>query len=243
MFSSLSTKYLEVYQSHTTQVANTNAPALRDLGAVIGKSLSEEGVLHVFGSGHSGIIAQEVVHRAGGLVPASAIVDPSGGWAETIPGYGEKLFQRYAWQFGFRPGEVVIVISNSGKNPSPIEVALGAKDAGGTVAAITSLEMSQGRESEHPSGKRLFEIADHVLDNHCPPGDAALEVEGTPVKTSPLSTISGCLLLNLVVTEAIAWMSAAGVEIPLLRSGNMPGGKDHNAKLSRKYQGRLSRPI
>ncbi len=241
--SGLSKRYLTACDQLVEETVATNATALSAVGKAIGQSLAQGGVLHVFGSGHSGIVAREIVHRAGGLVPVSTIVDPGGGWAEVVPGYGEKLFQRYAWQFGFEPGEVAIVISNSGKNPSPLEVALGAKAADGIVVGVTSLPMSETTESEHTSGKRLFEIADHVLDNRTPPGDAALPVGNTGLKTAPLSTVSGCLLLNLAVLEAIAWMENAGYEPPLLRSANLPGGREHNDRLSAKYRSRLSRPI
>lgn len=242
-FSGLSGRYLSAYHDIVETVCAANASTLRAVGTAIGRSLANGGVLHVFGSGHSGIIAQEIVHRAGGLAPVSAIADPTGGWAEIVPGYGEKLFQRYAWNFGFQKDEVAIIISNSGKNPSPLEVALAAKNAGGTVVGVTSLRMSQTAVCAHGSGKRLFEIADHVLDNHTPPGDAALPVGESGHKTAPLSTVSGCLLLNLTVLEAIAWMESAGFEPPLLRSANLPGGREYNERLSEKYRGRLSRPI
>lgn len=242
-FSDLSGRYLAAYHRIVEEACAANASTLRAVGEVVGRSLANGGILHVFGSGHSGIIAQEIVHRAGGLAPVSAIADPTGGWAEIVPGYGEKLFQRHARNFGFQKGEVVIVISNSGKNPSPLEVAMAAKNAGCTIVGVTSLRMSQSAVSAHASGKRLFEIADHVLDNHTPPGDAALPVGDSGHKTAPLSTVSGCLLLNLAVLEAIAWMESAGFEPPLLRSANIPGGREYNEQLSEKYRGRLSRPI
>ena len=225
------------------QVWKANQRTLRRAGAAIGASLADAGVLHTFGSGHSAILARELVHRAGGLVPVSAITDPTGGWPEKIPGYGERLFARYVEQYGFRPGEVAIVISNSGRNPSPIEVALAAKAAGGTVIAVTGLPMSRAVTSLHPSGKRLFEAADLVLDTLGERGDAVLPVPGHPVKTGPMSSVSGVLLLNLLACETIDWMVANGHPPPLLRSANLEGGPEYNATLARRYQGRLCRPL
>jgi len=240
---SLVERYLEIHDKLVKEVAAVNAGAIAEAAVAIGESLGRGGVLHVFGSGHSGIIAQEIVHRAGGLVPVSAITDPTGGWSENIVGYGSKLLQRYRWTYGIEADEVVIVISNSGKNPGPIEVALGAKDAGARVIGVTSMPMSADVSSAHPCGKRLFEIADIVLDNRCVTGDATLDVPGQPARTAPMSTVSGCLLLNLLVVATIEYMAAQGYEIPLLRSGNLPGGKEFNDRISERYRKRLSRPI
>lgn len=225
------------------RVRDANAESLPAAGAAIGRSLAAGGVLHMFGSGHSAILARELVHRAGGLVPVSAIADPTGGWPEKIPGYGARLFGRYVEQFSYAAGDVTIVISNSGRNPSPIEVALAAREAGGTVVAVTGLPMSTQASSLHPSGKRLFEVADHVLDTLGVSGDAVLEVPGEPVKTGPMSSVSGVLLLNLVALAAIDWMVAHGHRPPLLRSANVEGGTEYNATLLAQYQGRLCRPL
>ncbi|MFP4283268.1 MAG: sugar isomerase domain-containing protein [Opitutales bacterium] len=225
------------------RVREGNRETLQAAGAAIGESLAQGGVLHTFGSGHSAILARELVHRAGGLVPVSSIADPTGGWPEKVPGYGERLFARYAEQFGFEAGEVVVIISNSGRNPSPIEVALGARERGGRVVAVTGLPMSSEVTSLHPSGKRLFEVADDVLDTLGESGDAVLEVPGQPVRTGPLSSVSGVLLLNLLALEAIDWMVAHGHTPPLLRSANVEGGAEYNSGLSRRYRGRLCRPL
>src|SRR5208282_5042164 len=100
------------------------------------------GVVHTFGSGHSEIISREIIGRAGGLVCVTGIVDPTGGFAENLPGYGGILAARHDRQYRMDPGETVIVVSNSGKNASPIEVALYAKAKGLTVAALTCVAMS-----------------------------------------------------------------------------------------------------
>src|SRR5664279_561648 len=104
-----------------------NASVLKKLGAIIGESVAKGGVLHTFGSGHSEIISREIIGRAGGLVCVSGIFDPTGGFTENMVGYGTKLAERYDRAHGLLSGETIIVISNSGKNSSHIEVALSAK--------------------------------------------------------------------------------------------------------------------
>jgi uncharacterized phosphosugar-binding protein len=225
------------------RVRTANADHIAAAGAAIGASLANGGVLHTFGSGHSAILARELVHRAGGLVPVSAIADPTGGWPEKVPGYGSALFKRYVEAYGFEQGEVAIVISNSGRNPSPIEVALAAKARGGKVIAVTGLPMSSRTTSLHPSGQRLFEAADFILDTLGETGDAVLPVPGEELKTGPMSSVSGVLLLNLVGLAAIDWMVANGHRPPLLQSANTDGGSERNATLSAQYRGRLCRPL
>jgi uncharacterized phosphosugar-binding protein len=243
MSGSLAEAFFDHALSLQHRVREANRESLPRAGAAIGASLAEGGVLHLFGSGHSAILARELVHRAGGLVPVSAIADPTGGWPEKIPGYGARLFARYVEQYGFRPGDAVVVISNSGRNPSPIEVALAAREAGGRVIAVTGLPMSIATTSLHPSGQRLFEVADDVLDTLGVSGDAVLAVPGEAVKTGPMSSVSGVLLLNLLALEAVDWMLAEGHRPPLLRSANVEGGAEYNATLLARYQGRLCRPL
>lgn len=103
---------------------DTNAPAIAQAAPVIGRSIAAGGVVHTFGSGHSELISREIIGRAGGLVCVTGIIDPTGGFIENLPGYGERLVSRYDRQYQLLPGETVIVISNSGKNASPIDVAL-----------------------------------------------------------------------------------------------------------------------
>lgn len=241
--SRLSAQFYENALSLQRRVREANQKVLADAGTLIGKSIAEGGVLHTFGSGHSSILARELVHRAGGLAPVSNIADPTGGWPEKIVGYGQRLFQRYREQFGFEPGEVAIVISNSGKNPSPIEIALEVKKAGGSVIAVTGLPMSSQVASGHPSGKRLFEVSDYVLDTLGETGDAVIEVPGHVQKTGPMSSVSGVLLLNLLVLESIRWLIDQGHTPPILQSANTPGGSEFNAELARRYRGRLCRPL
>jgi len=219
-----------------------NAPVLRALAPVIGQSLGGGGMLHVFGSGHSEVVAREIIGRAGGLVCVNGVVDPTGGFIENLVGYGTELAGRYDRQYQFLPGETLIVISNSGKNSSPLEVALYAKAKGLHLVGLTSVAMSSVATTVHPGGKNLHEIADHVLDNLGVPGDTLVDL-GDGLMSGPTSTLVGAMLLNLLMLEVMAWMKANGHPRPVLRSQNLPGAIAHNRKVGEAYKHRLSRPL
>ena len=240
---SLSQSFFETSQSLQAEVQRKNASTLKACGKRIAASIAQDGVLHTFGSGHSQILACEIERRAGGLVPVSSIHDPADGWPEQIPGYGARLFQRYAYQYAVRSNDVVLVISNSGRNASPIEVALEAKKAGLDVVVLTSLEMSKATTSRHPSGKKLYEIGDYVLDNAGVPGDAAIDAPGFAYKVGPTSTMSGALILNLMAMEIIENLITMGITPPTYVSQNADGGAEHNEALAQKYRHRIRRPI
>lgn len=240
---SLARKFFETATQLQASVFQQNADVLKSAGDLIAESIAADGVLHTFGSGHSQILAAEIERRAGGLVPVSSIHDPADGWPEQIPGYGARLFQRYAYQFAVRPGDVVLVISNSGRNASPIEVALEAKAADLKVIALTSLNMSKATTSRHPSGKKLYQLADLVLDNGGAPGDAAIDAPGFDHKVGPTSTMSGALLLNCLIMGVIEQLIAMGQTPPTYVSQNADGGAAHNEALALKYRHRIRRPI
>lgn len=240
---SLAQKFFDSSQALQASVYETNKSTLQAAGRRIAESLAADGVLHTFGSGHSQILAAEIERRAGGLVPVSSINDPADGWPEQIAGYGARLFQRYAYQYAVQAGDVVLVISNSGRNASPIEVALEAKAAGLDVVVLTSLEMSKSTSSRHVSGKKLYELGDYVLDNGGVPGDAAIDAPGFAYKVGPTSTMSGALLLNLLSMEIIEQLIAMGVTPPTYVSQNADGGAEHNEALAIKYRHRIRRPI
>jgi uncharacterized phosphosugar-binding protein len=119
-----------------------NAATIAQLAPLLGACVARGDMIHTFGSGHSEIIAREIVGRAGGLVCITAIPDPTAGFIENLVGYGTKLVERYDRQYELRRGEIVIVISNSGKNASPLEVALHAKKKGCIVVGLCSLTIT-----------------------------------------------------------------------------------------------------
>lgn len=245
-------EYFKTARTLLDRARDANLDVVKAAGALIGRSIADDGVLHTFGSGHSEIIGREIIGRAGGLMPVSGIFDPGMGFSENVVGYGTRLAERYDNTHGLHAGEVIIVISNSGKNASPIEVALYAKQKGLTVIALTSVAMSTTAQTVHPDGKNLHAIADLVLDNLGVSGDAIVEMNngslaGVPAEASakagPTSTLIGATLLNLVAMETMTWLRDHGHELPVVRSQNLPGGMEANIELSKRYRTRLSKLI
>ena len=219
-----------------------NAAILATLAPIVGASIARGGVVHTFGSGHSEIIAREIVGRAGGLVCITSIQDPTAGFIENLVGYGTKLVERYDRQYQMLEGEVVIVISNSGKNASPIEVALHAKKKGCIVVGLTSVAMSSTAKTVHPDGRKLHELSDYVLDNGGVPGDTILKLTDE-ISTGPTSTFIGCSLLNWLMLGTMEWLKTNGHDLPVLRSQNVPGAIEHNRAVGAKYRHRLSKQL
>ena len=239
---SLAESYHEVANRMLAQAWATNMPVIKQLAPILGASVARCEVIHTFGSGHSEIIAREIVGRAGGLVCITSINDPTAGFIENLVGYGTALVERYDRQYELRTGEVVIVISNSGKNASPIEVALHAKKKGCVVVGLTSLQMSSTAKTVHPGGKNLHALSDYVLDNGGVPGDTVLPVTDK-IMSGPTSTFVGASILNWLMLETMEWLRDHGHDLPVLRSQNIPGAIDHNRAVGAKYKHRLSKQL
>ena len=132
-----------------------------------------------------------------------------------------------------------MVISNSGINVVPVEVALEGKARGLTLIALTSLTHSRKVQARHPSGKRLFEIADIILDNCGEAGDAVVRYEGLPGRVAPTSILAGSYIINCLVCRVVELFLAKGLAPPVYMSANVPGGDEHNRALEAKYRGRI----
>jgi len=230
-----SERYYEKINDLLARIASTQQGAIREAARVISDHIAGGGILYLLGSGHSIAIAMEAYHRAGGLAPVDVIHDRTFGRAERLEGYAQRLLKDY----NIPAGGVVIVISNSGRNALPIEVALWCEARGIKTIAITSLAHSKSVTSRHSSGKRLFEIADVVIDNCGVPGDAALEIEGLPGRACPTSGIAGMFIIESVVAQVIENLAATGETPPVFISANVDGGDEHNEKLYAEYWHRI----
>ncbi|HOM72236.1 MAG TPA: SIS domain-containing protein [Armatimonadota bacterium] len=216
------------------KIAETQGEAIEAAAKVIAEHIANNGILYLLGSGHSLITALESSGRAGGMVPIDIIFDKTFGKIERLSGYAEYLLKDYEVDNG-----IVIVISNSGRNALPIEVALESKKRGAKVIALTSLAHSQSVTARHPSGKRLFEIADIVVDNCCEPGDAVVEIEGLPGKVGATSSVACTFIINSILVQAVENLTKMGVTPPILISANLDGSDEHNDRMRAKYKGRI----
>ena len=201
---------------------------------IIATTVAGGGVVHAFGSGHSQLLAIDLAGRAGGLASVNVIFDPANGRAENLEGYAATLLKDTV----FDAGDCLVVISNSGRNPSPIEMAMAGKAAGLPVIALTSVKFSKRVSSRHSSGRKLYELADVVLDLCGEAGDAAVPLPGG-VTVGPTSTSAGSALLQATVAAAAAMLQARGLEPPVFVSQNLDGSGDRNEELRARYRGRV----
>ncbi len=216
---------------------------------LIAASLRAGGVLQTFGAGHSEAVAADLAGRAGGLVATNLVALRDlvvfGGEAPEIlhddklerdPGIAHRLYALAAPH----PPDVFVVASQSGINGCVVEMALLVKRRGHHLIAITSTEHTARVSSRHPSGRRLAEIADVVLDNGAPYGDALLPLAGGG-SVCAVSSVTNALLAQLVVAEVVRRMEAAAQVPPIYLSANVPGGDEHNITLESRYAGRIRR--
>jgi uncharacterized phosphosugar-binding protein len=228
--------FFQQAQSCLAEIERQEMDKIRRVAEVTAQSILDDGIVHVFGSGHSSMPAREIHIRAGSLSNVEAIgLDRIIGKFERIEGIAKVLLGSY----DLRTGEVLIVISNSGINALPIEMALEGNKLGLFTVAVTSMQHSSQVKSRHSSGKRLFEVTDEVIDTHVPYGDASLEVPGFPFKVGPLSTFAGVAITNAIVVETVGQIVARGGTPPVRISRNMPGGDEHNEQFKLKYGARI----
>ena len=225
-------------------INNRQMKNISQVAKIIAKSLQEDGLLHVFSTGHSHMVVEELFYRAGGLVQVNPILETSlmlhegavkSTKLERLSGYAAAILAGE----NVEKGEVIIIASNSGINCVPIEMALLAKEKGLSVVAITSLEASKQLVSRHSSGKKLYEVSDFVIDNCVPKGDAAATIPNTTQSVGALSSIAYTYIAQSLVLNIVNGFIEKGMVPPVYMSANMPGGDVHNNDLINKYKGRI----
>src|SRR5688500_6575475 len=191
--------YIDGLQSVLERIKREQEQNIGLAGAIVAESISQGGIIHTFGTGHSHMIAEEVFFRAGGIAAINPILDErliflkgalESTRAERQSGLARSLIERE----NVLDIDAAIIISNSGRNSAPVEMAIEMKHRHVPVIAITSIEQSNRTPSRHESGMRLFELADIAIDNCVPPGDALLRIDGLDSATGASSTVAGAAI-------------------------------------------------
>jgi uncharacterized phosphosugar-binding protein len=223
-------QYFSALQAKMAEIAADTEPIER-AAVLCSQALANGGVIHIFDSGH--MVSSELVNRAGGLVALSAlsfqlnVVNPVKSRAPQ-PDEGSLSYAYIGHVFEtnqLRKGDVLFVGSVSGKTANVVELALQARARGLTVIALTALAYSSRLVSEHPSGQRLYEAADLVLDNHAPYGDAMLVVPGLDYPICPASGLDAAAIMWAVVAGIIEELLVRGLKPTVFPSVNRPDGK------------------
>ncbi|MFN7018384.1 MAG: sugar isomerase domain-containing protein [Fimbriimonadales bacterium] len=245
---SLSRVYFERIREQIVMLERRSLESIERAAHVCAECLLRRGVIHVYDTGH--LVSRELINRAGGLAAFSLLQfdlqvtntnpyrEAQGMGAQTTPETVRCIVRAALDRSRVLSGDVLIIGSVSGKTPFPVELAIQAKERGVFTIGLTALDYSSKLQSEHESGKRLFEVVDLVIDNAAPYGDAMLSIEGVETAFCPASGIGAAVALWAVVAGIVERMVAAGSPPTLLASINRPDGMERYRQTIEKYQQR-----
>jgi uncharacterized phosphosugar-binding protein len=249
MNESLIPTYLEQATALLGRIVAEETPAILRAAHVIADRIAEDRLIYAIGpGGHSQIGAEEVFSRAGGLACIVSFLDDGfymGHGAarsmaiERTPGYASAILSHPE----MAAGDVLLIINAYGINAATIDSALLARERGMTSIGVTSVAnqrgLPQGHPSRHPSGQDLCDLVDIVIDTKMPLGDAMMRIDGVQEKVGPVSTIVNAFTLNAIVLEAVAELARRGIDPPVWRSSNSPGGDEANVAVTERYRLRI----
>ena len=230
-------EYLDRITGLLAQIEMDEADVMARASDAVADVICSDGVVHVFGCGHSHLPALDTFYRAGGLACVSPVLDEDlmlhdgaakSSRMEKMSGIAAEVFRRH----DVKPDDVMVVISARGKNAAPVEMLRAAKAAGVSTVAISS-------SAYRAHGAVLLDEADIPIDCKVPYGDAVIDVGD--MKMGGLSTYASLFILNSVLIEGAKKAFARGVEPPIYTSGNVEGGTAKNVALEERYFGRIKR--
>ncbi|MCH0562054.1 MULTISPECIES: SIS domain-containing protein [unclassified Streptomyces] len=228
------------------RVRDEERGTIRAAGALLADTVAAGGRLFAFGAGHSSLAAQDVVYRAGGLALMNLLAVPGVVGVDVMPATLGSALERVDGLASavldsspLRAGDALVIVSLSGRNALPVEMAVNARALGVRVIGVTSVAYAGETKSRHTSGTFLKDHCDVVLDSKIAVGDAELSLDTVPAPFAPASTVVTSALLQAVVATAAGALADRGVEPPLLRSGNVDGGHDWNRKVIEQYGDRI----
>jgi uncharacterized phosphosugar-binding protein len=241
--------YLDRAMELLVRIRDEEAEAITRAGNAIADRIAEDRLVYVIGpGGHSQMGAEEIFSRAGGLACIWSFLDDGfylGHGAarsmaiERTPGYARAILA----DARMTAGDILLIVNAYGINAATIDSALYAAEAGVTTIGVTSIAnqrgLAQGHPSRHPSGKDLCDVVDIVVDTKMPLGDAVMAVDGVTEKVGPVSTMVNAYTLNSIMLTAIEALAGRGIEAPIWRSSNSPGGDEANVAVTERYRHRV----
>jgi uncharacterized phosphosugar-binding protein len=241
--------YLENVTGKLASIETNQAKNLKKAGEMIAAAYAKDQLIHVYGGGgHTCMMVVEMFFRAGGLANVNPIfghdISPYAQAlkyleVERTPGYANCLLRYYQ----IKKGELLIIFHNIGMNPGAIDACIEAKKIGAKIIAVSSEQwrkkLPRNHHIRHPNKKHVFDYADLAIDDENPYGDADFKVDGFDAPIAPTSTMVDAYIAHRMVIEAVNVMVKRGLEPPIFRSANLPGGDEYNAKLIARYRSRV----
>ncbi len=230
-------QYLDSITGILSCIEREDAAVLDCASDAVADVICRDGLVHVFGCGHSHLAALDTFYRAGGLACVSPVLDEDlmlhdgaakSSRIEKMSGIAAEVYRRH----GVKAGDLFVIISASGKNAAPVEMLRAAKADGVKTVAISS-------SAYRAHGAVLLDEADIPIDCMVPHGDAVIEVGAA--KMGGLSTYASLFILNSILIEGAKKALARGVMPPIYVSGNVEGGTARNIALEKRYFGRVKR--
>jgi uncharacterized phosphosugar-binding protein len=239
-------KYLDITIGLLTRMRDEELALIDQAARAMADAVEQGHCLFAFGCTHSSLPIQDLVYRAGGLMLVNPIFGPGiaaldikpttiSSAMEQMEGYAKVILDNSP----IKAGDVLILVSVSGRNAVPIEIAQLAKERGIKVIGVTSREYSEAVTSRHPSGKKMNDFVDICLDNKAPKGDAVLDDKGVPQKFNPVSGVTSTALLQALVSATIEELLERGITPPVFLAANVDGGAEYNAHLIEQYRDRI----
>ncbi len=242
----LPSEYLNGVIHLLERIRDEESESLQKAAEIMAEAVVGGQRIFAFGCTHSSLPIQDLVYRAGGLMLINPIFAPGIASMETRPATMSSAIERLS---GYalvildgtpaQPGDVLILVSVSGRNAVPVELAQYPRERGLKVIGVTSLAYSGAVTSRHPTGKKMHEFAHVVLDNKVDKGDAMLQAEGVPQKFCPASGVTSIALLQALVAGTIEELLRRGFTPPIFLAGNVDGGMEYNARLVAQYKDRI----
>ncbi|WSQ09989.1 SIS domain-containing protein [Streptomyces sp. NBC_01231] len=228
------------------RVRDEEASSVAAAGNLLADTVTSGGRLFAFGAGHSSLAAQDVVYRAGGLALMNLLAVPGVVGVDVMPATLGSALERVDGLASavldcspLRAGDALVIISLSGRNALPVEMAMAARALGVKVIGVTSVAYASETRSRHSSGTYLKDHCDVVLDSKIAIGDAELTLDTVPAPFAPASTVVTSAILQAVMATAAGALADQGIEPPLLRSGNVDGGHEWNRRVFDTYGERI----